>query len=317
MGVKKECRFSFGDFCAGIGGCRVALDKLGGKCVVYSEIDRDALMVYKQNFNVEGEMAYGDITKGNPGYLPNIDILVAGFPCQTFSVAGRGKGFEDVRGTLFFHIANIIKVKRPKAFLLENVKGLVGHDNGKTYHTIINLLAREYNNQMILMPTSDNLGYYIYATVLNSVDYGVPQNRERIYIVGFETRVEFRFPKGNGQTKMFKDIKRELADYTKYMMPKTPSREIMAEKERIIEDGGVAGTLTTKQDRWNCAGLVPHNGWYRFLTEREMARLQGFPDSYLIPAMTLPKWERLFGNAVTVSVVESIGREMLGALEIG
>jgi len=143
----------------------------------------------------------------------------------------------------------------PKEAGFSDVKGLVGHDNGKTYHTIINLLACEYNNQMILMPTSDNLGYYIYAKVLNSMDYGVPQNRERIYIVGFETRVEFCFPKSNGQMKIFKDIKEELVDYTKYMMPKTPSREIMAEKERIIEDGGVAGTLTTKQDRWNCAGF--------------------------------------------------------------
>lgn len=169
-------QFKFIDLFAGIGGFRLALQNLGGKCVYTSEWDEKAKLTYEANF---GEIPFGDITKEETKkFIPdNFDVLCAGFPCQAFSIAGRRGGFEDTRGTLFFDVAEIIKKKQPKAIFLENVKGLTNHDKGKTLKTILNVLR-------------EDLGYYVpEPKVLNAKDYGVPQNRERIFIVGFRKEI--------------------------------------------------------------------------------------------------------------------------------
>ena len=165
-------KFKFIDLFAGVGGFRLAMQNLGGKCVFTSEWDKEAQKTYKVNF---GEVPFGDITKKETKqFIPDaFDVLCAGFPCQAFSIAGKRGGFDDTRGTLFFDVAEIIKEKKPKAIFLENVKGLRNHDKGKTLETILNVLRND-------------LGYYVpEPKVVNAKDFGVPQNRERIYIVGF------------------------------------------------------------------------------------------------------------------------------------
>ncbi|WP_262509383.1 DNA cytosine methyltransferase [Vaginella massiliensis] len=190
-------KFKFIDLFAGIGGFRLALQNLGGKCVFTSEWDKDAKRTYKANF---GETPFGDITKEETKrYIPdNFDVLCAGFPCQAFSIAGKRGGFEDTRGTLFFDVAEIIKRKQPKAIFLENVKGLRNHNGGKTLATILNVLRND-------------LGYFVpEPEIVNAKDFGVPQNRERIYIVGFHSSTgvnKFNYPKPLNKKVAFADIK--------------------------------------------------------------------------------------------------------------
>ena len=160
----------FFDLFAGIGGFRIALEREGFTCIGFCEIDKWARKLYKAYYNVREEEEYEDATKINPEDLPDFDILCAGFPCQAFSIAGKRRGFEDTRGTLFFEIARIAKVKRPTYLLLENVKGLLSHDEGRTFE--------------IILKTMDELGYDAEWQVLNSKDFGVPQNRDRVFIIG-------------------------------------------------------------------------------------------------------------------------------------
>ena len=174
-------KFRFIDLFAGIGGIRLSFEDVGGKCVFSSECDRYAQDTYEANF---GERPQGDITKIKPEIIPEHDILLAGFPCQAFSICGNQQGFLDTRGTLFFNIEEILKAKRPYAFLLENVKNLKSHDKGKTFKTIIRHL--------------EDLGYYVHHTILNSLNFGIPQKRERTIIVGFRDNIEFSFPKPIG-----------------------------------------------------------------------------------------------------------------------
>ena len=169
----------FIDLFAGIGGFRLAFESVGAKCVFSAEIDRHACETYRLNF---GDYPLRDVSEIEAKELPDFDILCAGFPCQPFSIAGERKGFCDTRGTLFFDIERIIKEKQPKAFILENVKGLTSHDKGQTLKVILETLEKKLN-------------YKVFYQVLNSKDYGVPQNRERIYIIGFkDKRVDFKFP---------------------------------------------------------------------------------------------------------------------------
>ena len=157
---------------AGIGGFRSGLETVGGfECVGYCEINRYAKLAYETLYQTQGELYYEDATKINPGQLPDFDLLLAGFPCQPFSISGVRRGFEDVRGTMFFEIARIIAVKRPCFLLIENVPGLLNHDKGKTFEVILSTL--------------DNMGYSLSWQVLNSKNFGVPQSRNRVYIVGF------------------------------------------------------------------------------------------------------------------------------------
>ena len=172
------------DLFAGIGGIRLGFEKIGAKCVFSSEWDKHAQDMYEENF---GERPFGDINQIAPEEVPDHDFLLAGFPCQPFSIAGKQLGFADTRGTLFFNIEKILEAKQPYGFLLENVKRLTTHDNGRTFKVIIEKL--------------EALGYTVYHKVLNSLDYGIPQKRERIYIVGFKDPIHFKFPKPLGYYK--------------------------------------------------------------------------------------------------------------------
>ena len=201
-------KFTFIDLFAGIGGFRMAMQNLGGKCVFSSEWDAQAQKTYLLNY---GEIPFGDITKESvKSYIPdNFDILCAGFPCQAFSMAGKRLGFEETRGTLFFDVAEILRRKRPKAFFLENVKGLLIHDKGRTIQTILKVLREDLN-------------YYVPdPQVVNAMNFGVPQHRERVYIVGFrkdQNVNEFTYPTPTDTTKTFADVKEEKVVSAKYYL---------------------------------------------------------------------------------------------------
>jgi len=293
-------KFKFIDLFAGIGGFRIALQNLGGKCVFTSEWDKEAQRTYKANF---GEVPFGDITKSYvKNYIPDdFDLLCAGFPCQAFSIAGKRGGFDDTRGTLFFDVAEIIKKHNPKAIFLENVKGLRSHDKGQTLATILNVLRND-------------LGYYVpEPQVINAKEFGVPQNRERIYIVGFreDTGIkEFEYPKSTNKKVKFADIKEEKVVPTKYYLSTQYIQTLVNHKTRhegkgngfgyeIISDEGIANAIVVGgmgrernlvlDDRiidftptTHIKGTVNREG-IRKMTPREWARLQGFPDNYIVP----------------------------------
>jgi len=187
-----HAKFKFIDLFAGIGGIRLGFESVGGKCVFSSEWDQDAAKTYEANF---GEKPFGDITKIAPQDIPDFDILLGGFPCQPFSIIGAKEGFKhETQGTLFFNIEEILKTKKPKAFMLENVRNLTAHDHGRTFRIITEHLS--------------NAGYHVHYKVLNALDYGVPQKRERIIIVGFRKDIPFEFPipLPPNQRKTIKDI---------------------------------------------------------------------------------------------------------------
>ena len=181
----------FIDLFCGIGGFRIAFESVGGKCVFSSDIDKYACATYNANF---GEYPLSDITLIDAQEIPDFDILCAGFPCQPFSIGGLRKGFQDTRGTLFFDIERILREKRPQAFILENVKGLINHDKGKTLEVILNKLASTINGSSNINKYDDCLNYDVHYKVINSKDFGVPQNRERVYIIGFLKLTDFVFP---------------------------------------------------------------------------------------------------------------------------
>lgn len=295
----KDYKFKFIDLFAGIGGFRIALQNLGGKCVFTSEWDKEAQKTYRANF---GEVPFGDITKENvKKYIPEeFDVLCAGFPCQAFSIAGRRGGFEDTRGTLFFDVAEIIKRHQPKAFFLENVKGLKSHDKGKTLETILNVLR-------------EDLGYFVPdPQIINAKDFGVPQNRERIFIVGFRSDLnidEFVYPKPNGRKTSFLDVKEANKVPTRYYLSTQYLQTLVNHKARhegkgngfgyqVIDDASIANAIlvggmgrernlvyddriTDFTPETKIKGGVNKEG-IRKMTPREWARLQGFPDSFKI-----------------------------------
>lgn len=326
-------KFKFIDLFAGIGGFRLALQNLGGKCVFTSEWDKEAQRTYRANF---GEVPFGDITKPEiKAYIPNdFDILCAGFPCQAFSIAGKRGGFEDTRGTLFFDVAEIIKTKKPKAFFLENVKGLRNHDKGKTLETILNVLRND-------------LGYFVpEPEIVNAKNFGVPQNRERIYIVGFRNDLginDFSYPAPTDDTKIFTDIREENTVPTKYYLSTQYLETLKRHKERhtnkgngfgyeIIKDDGIANAIvvggmgrernlvidnriTDFSPTTKIKGAVNREG-IRRMTPREWARLQGFPDNYIIDAVADASAYKQFGNSVAVPAIQATAREILFNLGI-
>ena len=325
-------KFKFIDLFAGIGGFRLAMQNLGGKCVFTSEWDKDAKRTYKANF---GERPFGDITKEETkAFIPDgFDLLCAGFPCQAFSIAGKRGGFEDTRGTLFFDVAEIIKRKQPKAIFLENVKGLRNHNGGKTLATILNVLRND-------------LGYFVpEPQIINAKDFGVPQNRERIYIVGFHPNTnvtEFNYPISLDKKVTFADIKEKEVPATKYFLSTQYVQTLVNHKARhegkgngfgyaIIPDDGISNAIvvggmgrernlvldhriTDFTPTTHIKGTVNREG-IRKMTPREWARLQGFPDEFLIPVADASAYKQ-FGNSVAVPAIQATANEILKLIGI-
>lgn len=323
----KKQKFKFIDLFAGIGGFRLALQNIGGKCVFTSEWDKYSKITYKANF---GEIPFGDITKPETkNYIPDrFDVLCAGFPCQAFSIAGKKGGFEDTRGTLFFDVAEIIKKKQPKAFFLENVKGLRNHDNGKTLATILFTLREDLN-------------YYVpEPQIINAKKYGVPQNRERIFIVGFRKDLgvnEFKYPEPTNKGIVLKDILEEKEVSVKYYLSTTYIDTLRKHKARheskgngfgyeIISNEGTANAvvcggmgrernlvfddrLTNFVPVTHITGEVNREG-IRKMTPREWARLQGFPDNFKIIVSDVQAYKQ-FGNSVAVPAIQATAEKIL------
>lgn len=295
-------KIKFIDLFCGIGGFRTAMDmackenNIIPDCVFSSDIDEYCQESYENNF---GHRPVGDITKVNPKDIPNHDILFAGFPCQPFSIIGQMKGFEDTRGTLFFHIANILKEKKPKAFILENVKQLVGHDKGKTLKTIIKTLREDLN-------------YHVQYAVLNALDYGLPQKRERIVIVGHKQPIQFNYPAPYRPFKPLSEIleKKVAKKYyaSDYIVEKRKSAHKSAYKVSIWHENK-SGNISSYP--YSCAlragasyNYLLVNGERR-LTPREMFRLQGFPDTYKIIDNDTQARKQA-GNAVPVNMIKAV-----------
>lgn len=301
--------FRFIDLFAGIGGIRLGFESVGGKCVFSSEFDADACKTYEANF---GEYPAGDITKINACDIPDFDILLAGFPCQAFSIIGKKEGFaNETCGTLFFDIERILKEKRPPAFMLENVRNLVAHDNGNTFRVI-----REH---------LEALGYYVHAKVLNALDYGVPQKRERIIIVGFNKNIPFSFPDPvkENERKTLSDILETDVDERYYVKEniKQSRLERLRDKDYpkpYISHENMAGAVTPHP--YSSALRAGASANYilvndeRRPTEREMLRIQGFPDTfkYVLP---YGKVKKQCGNSVAVPVIKAVANSMLLSLK--
>lgn len=326
----KNPKFTFIDLFAGIGGFRMAMQSLDGKCVYTSEWDEQAKKTYAANF---GEIPFGDITKEETKqFIPDgFDVLCAGFPCQAFSIAGKRGGFEDTRGTLFFDVAEIIKRKKPKAIFLENVKGLFNHDKGKTLKTILNVLRND-------------LGYYVPdPKILNAKNFGVPQNRERVFIVGFREDLgieNFDYPEAFKGKVTFEDIKEENEVSVKYYLSDTYLNTLIKHKERhaskgngfgyeIIPDDGTANAvvcggmgrernlvyddrLTNFTPVTHIKGNVNRKG-IRKMTPREWARLQGFPNEFIIPVADASAYKQ-FGNSVAVPAIKATAEKIIAKI---
>jgi len=299
-------KIKFIDLFCGIGGFRVAMDNacrendIIPNCVFSSDIDEHCKDSYEMNF---GHRPTGDITKVDPKSIPDHDVLFAGFPCQPFSIIGQMKGFDDTRGTLFFHIANIIKEKKPKAFILENVKQLVGHDKGKTLKTI--------------MKTLKDLGYHAQYAVLNALDFGLPQKRERIVIVGHREPILFSYPTPIRPFKPLSEVLEKKVDKkhyaSEYIVEKRKAAHKSAYKLSIWHENK-SGNICSYP--YSCAlragasyNYLLVNGERR-LTPREMFRLQGFPESYQILDND-SQARKQAGNSVPVNLIKAVILKLL------
>ena len=323
----KKGKFTFIDLFAGIGGFRYALQDLGGKCVFTSEWDVAAQKTYESNF---GDKPHGDITKISEKDIPDHDVLCAGFPCQAFSIAGKRKGFEETRGTLFFDVVRIIREKRPRALFLENVKGLVNHDKGRTLATILRVLR-------------EDLGYTVpEPRIINAKHHGVPQNRERILIAGFreaDDAKNFAYPEPLAKRPKLADILEKEPVSSRYYLSTRYLGSLRAHKDRhagkgngfgylVIPHDGVANAivvggmgrernlvvdtrLTDFTPKTRIKGEVNREG-LRCMTPREWARLQGFPDDYRIICSDAQAYKQ-FGNSVAVPAVRAVGKQLLKA----
>lgn len=316
----KNPKFKFIDLFAGIGGFRMAFQNLGGKCIFSSEWNKFSQKTYEANF---GEVPFGDITKIDERQIPNHDILLGGFPCQPFSIAGVSKkkslgqehGFQDeTQGTLFFDIARIINEKRPKAFLLENVKNLVSHDKKRTFK--------------VIKRTLEELRYSIYTKVLDGKHF-VPQHRERIFIVGFDKQVfkeneNFEFPKPPQKVYAVKEILEDEVS-EKYTLSDKLWKYLQeyARKHKAKGNGfgfglanldSITRTISARYYKDGSEILIPQEGKNpRRLTPRECARLQGYPEKFIIPVSDNQAY-RQFGNSVVTPLVEFIGREIIKSM---
>lgn len=323
--------FKFIDLFAGIGGFRLALQSLGGECVFSSEWDKQAQITYAANF---GEIPYGDITKDEvKSHIPHgFNVLCAGFPCQAFSIAGRRGGFEDTRGTLFFDVAEIIKNRMPEAIFLENVKGLTNHDKGRTLETILSVLR-------------DELGYFVpNPKIINAKDFGVPQNRERIFIVGFRSDLEiesFNYPTTLSKTTKLSEILEVECVSSKYYLSTQYLSTLKKHKQRHEGKGNGFGYEILDTDKVSNAIVVGGMGrernlivdkrlidftpvtkikgevnreYIRRMTPREWARLQGYPDEFQIPVSDASAYKQ-FGNSVAVPAIRATAMEIIRLLK--
>ena len=308
----KVGRFTFIDLFAGIGGIRLGYQALGGKCVFSSEWDENAAKTYHANF---GERPHGDITKIDAGSIPDFDVLLGGFPCQPFSIIGDKEGFgHETQGTLFFDIERILCAKRPKAFMLENVRNLTAHDGGRTFKVILAHLR--------------DAGYDVHAKVLNALDYGVPQKRERIIICGFRRPVpDFEFPpplppEGRKTVADIIDAAAE-SDRSLYVRPEIRESRLARLKDRnfprpYISHENVAGAITPHD--YSCALRAGASANYILVNDerrpsaREMLRIQGFPDEFRI-VVSYAQIKRQTGNSVAVPVIRAVAERVVAQLE--
>lgn len=285
-----EKKYTFIDLFAGIGGFHLAFHNLGCECVFVSEWDEPARKTYKANyqkispkiFEDEEHLFVGDITKIDAKDIPDFDILTAGFPCQPFSQAGLKKGFNETRGTLFFDVARIIKEKRPKAFFLENVRGLLTHDGGKTFETIKKVITEE-------------LGYSFFYKVVKASDFGVPQHRPRLYMVGFRNRtIEYQFPDPIPLRMTMSDVWSGKVD------------------RKIGFTLRVGGRHSGVNDRrnWDCYIV---DGVERHMTPKEGLKMQGFPDDFEFPVSEAQAMKQL-GNSVAVPAIQATAKNIIEAL---
>ena len=324
----KPYKFTFIDLFAGIGGIRTAFENVGGKCVYSSEWDKYSQMTYEANF---GEKPDGDITKVKASDIPDHDILTGGFPCQAFSIAGKRGGFDDTRGTLFFDVARIIKEKKPKAIFLENVKGLMNHKGGATLATILNVLRND-------------LGYFVPdPRIINAKGFGVPQNRERVYIVGFRSDLDikdFEYPIPTNVNRKVREIMEPEVVSSKYYLSDVYLNSLRAHRKRHESKGHGFGYEIIDLDGISNAIVVGGMGrernliidkrlrdftpvtkikgkinseYIRRMTPREWARLQGFKDTFVIPVSDAQAYKQ-FGNSVAVPAIQATAKKIIDKL---
>lgn len=301
--------WKFIDLFAGIGGIRQGFEEHFGECVFSSEWDKYAQITYNANY---GHLPAGDITQIHESEIPPFDILLAGFPCQPFSNAGLKKGFEDVRGTLFFDVARIVNHHKPRVVFLENVKGFKSHNKGNTFK--------------VVQRTLEEMGYKVFAKVLNAKDFGVPQNRERIYIIGFLDDVEFEYPEPLNKNVKLGDILEPNPD-PKY----TISDKLWAGHQRrklehkakgngfgyslFNENSPYTSTISARYYKDGSEILVEqYDRNPRKITPREASRLQGFPDHFIIPVSDAQAYKQ-FGNSVAVPVIKALAKQIYNSLD--
>jgi len=317
----------FIDLFSGIGGFRMALEKLNHKCVFSADNDKYACDTYYKNFK---EYPLIDIKKLSAKKIPNHDILCAGFPCQPFSIAGERRGFNDTRGTLFFDIVRILKEKKPKIFILENVKGLVNHDKGKTFKKIINILSKKVNGK-INKSKRENLSYNVFWKVLNSYDFNAPQNRERVFIIGFKNQnINYKFPKNiklkinlnnliNKKPKKIRRISKLSKGYIYKHLKKHQNYKKIKDLNYLVANevrrsrcnfrfDNISPCLTTKMGTGgnNVPYLVNQD---RFFTLDECLLLQGFPKNFRLTNNYTEALKQI-GNSVTINVVKKIAQKL-------
>lgn len=299
-------------FFSGIGGLDQGFIDAGFDVIWANDFDKYAVETYRANY--KNEIIHGDINKINLDEIPDCDVLIGGFPCQPFSLMGEQRGFEDARGSLFFRIAEIIKYKieknnKPKAIVLENVKALKTHNGGKTFSTIRRILE-------------DELGYKLYDDILNSADYGVPQTRNRTYIVCFsDENIEYKFPKPIKLKKTLQDVLEHDVDdkyfLSEKILPTILSNGAGGYRAKSEIDLDIARPLCATMAKMHRAcqdNYVTQNGKVRRLTPRECARLQGFNDKFKIPVSDCQAYKQ-FGNAVTVNVSRAVAKSVRRCLE--
>jgi len=288
--MKKTNKYTFIDLFAGIGGFHIAFHNVGAECVFASEWDEHARKTYQANFEKINPALFtsnnfaGDITKIDKNSIPDFDILTGGFPCQPFSQAGFKKGFNDTRGTLFYDIAEIIRIKKPKAFFLENVRHLYAHNNGETFETIKKVLT-------------EDLGYTLYHNIVKASEHGLPQNRPRLYMIGFKNKnIQFKFPD---------------------KVPLSFTMSDVFDGAKVNKDIGftlrVGGKGSNINDRRNWDSYLVNDKVVR-ITSKEGKKMQGFPETFIFPVSESQAMKQL-GNSVAIYAIQAYAQSIINALD--